>query len=436
MGFKTLIKEKRKEYNMTQEGFANAIGVDKQTISNWETGKYTPNTKDNEIIDGISDTLKISKKDIIISLTELDNTQEYKKQIHYPFLPDELMDIKLSEKEIEILFAIEYLNKIGNSERLTYEDYIKILGSGRNVLSTKKYIDNILDLVNLDILLNIIRKNNLKEFNIQSLSEKDIYLIVKPYINAFCKIASNSNDSALKYIKITNNKRCYGKNEVEISETKTNMLIFSDEIEYDYSRRYVESKNIMNSTIFENYFVQVETVTEKDLAEYETKLAIYNEEFQSWERKMVEIRKLQDLYDAEKYPDLPEPKKPEMPKEKLCYKKNYKGILLEKFLTKMQNEEKINSDFAENAKLELKPYLDKEIFVFGTLISNDNNGYLFKSIYFNGIIIDHLWVYDIEEKLKIGNTYELNGIVNIYTKEVNEKSVKNYGIKVTEIKEI
>ena len=143
MGFKTLIKEKRKEYNMTQEGFANAIGVDKQTISNWETGKYTPNTKDNEIIDGISDTLKISKKDIIISLTELDNTQEYKKQINYPFLLDELMDIKLSEKEIEILFAMEYIRKTNYSERLTYEDYIKILGSGRDVLSTKKYIDNI-----------------------------------------------------------------------------------------------------------------------------------------------------------------------------------------------------------------------------------------------------------------------------------------------------
>ena len=84
----------------------------------------------------------------------------------------------------------------------------------------------------------------------------------------------------------------------------------------------------------------------------------------------------------------------------------------------------------------LEPYLDKEVSVFGTLVLKENNAYLFKSIYIDGKVIDHLWVYDIEEILNIGKTYELNGTVRIYTKKVDEKSMKDYGIKINKIKEI
>ena len=102
----------------------------------------------------------------------------------------------------------------------------------------------------------------------------------------------------------------------------------------------------------------------------------------------------------------------------------------------MEKLENNLSDFVENARVELAPYLDKEVSAFGTLVLEENNAYLFKSIYIDGKVIDHLWVYDIEEILNIGKTYELNGTVHIYTKEVDEKSMKNYGIKVNKVKEI
>ena len=473
MNFNELIKTKRKEKELTQETLAEMIGTTKQTIANWENDRSKPQLTDDEMIDNIAKTLDISKKEIIESITGLNNTSEnYNKEtINYPFLPDELMNLKLSEKEIEILFAMEYLEEnlafdysddhyirkiYGDylcqstssssgeyyKHKLTYDDYIKILGSGKNVLSTKEYIDNILKIVNIDILLKIIRKNNLKELNIQNLKEDDLYLILKPFIPAFCKIAYKSNNKILKYFEsnkkhsYSNSKELYGK----CSDIKTDILIFSDEIEYGGYRgdSYIKRENIVKymKETFNNYFLPVQLITETDAAEYESKLKIYNEELESWNRKMIEIKKLQDLYDAEKYPDIPKPEEPEMPKEKLCYKLNYKGVLLEKFFVKMQNKEKSNSDFVKNTRIELSPYLNKEVSVFGTLTAIENNGYLFKSLYIDGKIIDHLWVYDIKEDLIIGNTYEIKGTVEIYTKEVEGKDMKNYGIKVNEINKI
>jgi hypothetical protein len=61
---------------------------------------------------------------------------------------------------------------------------------------------------------------------------------------------------------------------------------------------------------------------------------------------------------------------------------------------------------------------------------------LFKSLYIDGKVVDHLWVYDFNEELVIGNTYEIKGTVNIYTKNVDGKLLKNYGIKVSSISEL
>lgn len=37
-----ILKEKRKEYQLTQEQVSEKIFVSRKTISNWETGKTTP----------------------------------------------------------------------------------------------------------------------------------------------------------------------------------------------------------------------------------------------------------------------------------------------------------------------------------------------------------------------------------------------------------
>jgi len=39
------IKEKRKEYNLTQDEFGKLVGVSRQTIVNWENGSTIPESK-------------------------------------------------------------------------------------------------------------------------------------------------------------------------------------------------------------------------------------------------------------------------------------------------------------------------------------------------------------------------------------------------------
>lgn len=439
MNFSNLLKLKRNEMDMTQATLADAIGVNKQTIANWENERCTPEIKDDFVINSLANILNLSKKEIIETITELNinNEKDNDEIIKYSFLPTEFINLELSEKEIEILFEMEYFKKNtdflfikkeykyndDNNETpyikkyLSYNDYIKILGSGRNVLSTIEKISNVLKFINIEVLNNIIRKNNLTTFHIQKLSEEDIYTILSYYKKDF------------DYVMDNNANICYfDKN-----------FVLKNKLYNKYGETHINKEDILQKSheyILNNYFIPIELIPENDTIEYNAKLEIYNEEVNSWNRKMVEIKKLQDLYDSEKYPDLPKPIEPKMPEKKLFYQLNYKGLLLKKFLEKMNNIEDKVSDFVKNARIELEPYLNKEISVFGTLTSNENDTYLFKSIYVNGKIIDHLWVYDIEEELIIGKTYKLEGIVNIYTKEVDGTFMKNYGIKVNKIKEI
>ena len=441
MNFSKLIKTKRKESNLTQESLAIKIGTSKQTIANWESDRSKPQITDIEIITAIANELKISKTDIIEAITGLNSINEKEEIIiNYPFLPNELMNIKLTKEEIELLFAIEYFKQYKDivfsdeddgdftTNELKYTDYVEILGSGRNVLARKKKISKILDLIQIETLTSIIRKNKLITFDIQQLSEEDIYTIMSVYKESFSYLLNNTEE--LCYIKPseTTNYRIE-RPELVIK----NKLYESYDNKFNIDNKYILKQPYIKNN-FDNYFVSAQLVPEKDTLEYNAKLEIYNEELKSWERKMVEIKKLQDLYDSEKYPDIPKPKEPKRPKKKVCHQLNYKGILLKKFFEKMDKTTNEPSDFVKDARIELEPYLDKTVSLFGTLVLEENNSYLFKSLYIDGNTIDHLWVYNINEPLSIGTTYELKGIVDIYTKDVDGKTMKNYGIKVSEIK--
>lgn len=74
MGIDHVLKEKRKEYQLTQEQLAEKIYVTNKTVSNWETGKTTPDidslirlanlfdlSLDNLLLEG-SDVVKNIKK--------------------------------------------------------------------------------------------------------------------------------------------------------------------------------------------------------------------------------------------------------------------------------------------------------------------------------------------------------------------------------------
>ena len=57
-----LIEQMRREKNMTQAELADAVGVSKQTISNWERGKRFP---DVSLIESLSETLGVSAAELM-----------------------------------------------------------------------------------------------------------------------------------------------------------------------------------------------------------------------------------------------------------------------------------------------------------------------------------------------------------------------------------
>ncbi len=57
-----LIEQMRREKNMTQAELADAVGVSKQAVSNWERGKRFP---DVSLIEALSETLGVSAAELI-----------------------------------------------------------------------------------------------------------------------------------------------------------------------------------------------------------------------------------------------------------------------------------------------------------------------------------------------------------------------------------
>lgn len=68
MNIKDKLLQIRKKSGMSQEEFANKIFVSRQTVSNWENGKFYP---DIETLIIISDTFKISLDNLLKDDTEL-----------------------------------------------------------------------------------------------------------------------------------------------------------------------------------------------------------------------------------------------------------------------------------------------------------------------------------------------------------------------------
>lgn len=60
--FHEILREKRKELNMTQQEFANKLNVSNKTVSKWETGRYYP---DITIIASIAKVLNTTVEELM-----------------------------------------------------------------------------------------------------------------------------------------------------------------------------------------------------------------------------------------------------------------------------------------------------------------------------------------------------------------------------------
>ncbi|MHC5375281.1 helix-turn-helix transcriptional regulator [Enterococcus sp. LJL120] len=83
MDIKNLLKEKRAEAKLTQEQLAEKIFVSKKTISNWETGKTTPDIDSlvllAKLFDFSLDTLLLEGSDLVENIKKIEAAKVARK---------------------------------------------------------------------------------------------------------------------------------------------------------------------------------------------------------------------------------------------------------------------------------------------------------------------------------------------------------------------
>lgn len=338
-----------------------------------------------------------------------------------------------------------------------------------------------LQIVPFDAMVDIILGNNLDEFDISNVSEDIMYKIIMavPEVakNVQCiyallkmvkesqRIITNSGYilEAKKIDEITNasveitydDYHSYSSKEyIGTAKFSRNWLFVQNPVTslqmiHDESDNYGQSlekasfdlEKITNKLLqlneavkipqmFTNCFVKISKYDEEQLNAYNKNVAAYGEEHKEWEKKMEKIRELQELYnDKEKYPDLPEPQKPEKKLTKYNYVILSKAgeellMFLDKFLGENAEAEPKNNDSASYREV-LRPYIGQELTVTGVVAEietsdEDNEFVIIRDVYMEDgttFVCDHMWLYDkniINAGLEVGRRYKFTGAVKEY----------------------
>lgn len=149
MKISTMLKEKRTEYELTQEQLSEKIFVSRKTISNWETGKSTPDidslirlanlfdvSLDNlllegsDIVDNIKNQAELKHTNVFLFLTFITNSiffflatsQVYIEQLTVP------VNIAIFIGSMTNIFAMFYfMNKISKLDTRTKSENKKVV---------------------------------------------------------------------------------------------------------------------------------------------------------------------------------------------------------------------------------------------------------------------------------------------------------------------
>lgn len=122
------IAQKRKERNLTQEQFAEKLGVSNKTISKWETGKCMPDYS----------VIELLCKELGITISELMDGEEQEEKSLRMYDEEQIMDLlertQKLEKQKGLLTSLIYLSLsssigmfAGHFEGSTLADIISIL---------------------------------------------------------------------------------------------------------------------------------------------------------------------------------------------------------------------------------------------------------------------------------------------------------------------
>lgn len=493
--FKSFIKKTREKLNLTQQGFAEKVGVTKGTVYIWEQGNNMPNISDIELLKELS---KVSNTPIpeirrkMVAQANLnddnDDCEDICKSRKYTFLPEDIIDFSLSKEEVNILNLMTLART--TEKNLEIRDYIKLSDNIQSTIKNYNSLQEKFELIPFEILSEIVQKNDMDSLYIQNLAGKDIVKILENKVsskNLFNIMREIKNKKQILFCGHNNLQGLALLNYSEVSSYiekdsgRTKGKVFSKSEKTGYYNGYYYNYKVSELFMEENTIYKKISTGEKyslkeDISDYEEckcnyqlmglgskeriyfslyidsineakerynkEKGFYDESRNEWSKKMEKIKEWQELYnDKEKYPDLPEPKAPTIPQKYRMITISKKGEALYDFLKDYYLEEesvdnKTTDNKDSNYRDKFEQYLEKEINVSGLLSEICDGALLIRDLYVGEqYVSDHLWLYDCkisECDLKPGQRYNITGIVKKYTKKDGKT---NLGITVSNIEE-
>lgn len=209
------ISECRKSKNMTQEEFAEKIGVNNRSVSRWETGKNMP---DISLYNPICELLEISVNDLLSG--EIINKNNYQNQFEKNIVEVVNKVDKNNKRNNFILNVIAYLVLFACMFFLCYIFYC-------NYRFEQKYNANKMKLIEQDNSKNLIFKT--KEcgtFKYMIINKKENGLIFITFWQTLEQKNMSSKQLKYNYIDLTQNDYVGHSINIENSNIKTNYKVY------------------------------------------------------------------------------------------------------------------------------------------------------------------------------------------------------------------
>lgn len=366
MKFYELLKQKRREKNISQERLAEMIGVSKSTVYNWENQRNIPQL-DDPALKELSDILKIPHTTILNSIS-LCYEQENPIPFKYDFLPAELEGFFLSKNEVSLMKLFYLRNNLDGltdealDSSLSFMDIVNYFKDIQVAIDTLKSLKDKKQRLGIfyHTLEFIVVKNKLDKLSINELDSTDICALLENY-QGLIEIIKNYKEDEMY---VTTNNKCFISkykrtvdrtyfNEINgISfEKLKNINIGNDTAELLFSNKkdihlgeinkndndsewlfYLDNKTFVVPYIKfdENpYFHIYEEESLEDKERYEKEYQKYQDEYKKW-KELCKLRNELTKTDSFVFP-------PDPPSKPLAYKKlkiTNKGQLLMSFILK------------------------------------------------------------------------------------------------------
>ena len=269
------IKATRKKHGYTQEQLAHELSVSRQTITNWEVGRVTP---DDNKIEAIATLFKISVEDLINENISFEEPTETKKA-------EEINSVE-TEENIEAIDKVETIKQPETTNNIkTAENVIDKEKTVQENDSTTKS-----NTTNSKILSKINKRNKKILIALSSgISALILLIILITVVVPFIKQCMNMN----KAEKLMNTGEYIAASQIYSS-------IDSEKAQEKYNECiYTYANNLHNIGDYENAISQISSITYKDSNElskaWNYEYALYNIKIENY-TKAIELLETLDDY--------------------------------------------------------------------------------------------------------------------------------------------